>query len=140
MRFPFSLQRIFLILYSTERVFFYFLNVQVKSKAQFSLPSSWNSSMPYSRRDSFHKLLLESGVVNNINFRNNWMVWSLSHLLESPYSGRERVISFQKQVWRFTFETDSSLKLTSRKIKCIWNNMHFLFVLKHGVYVSNIIM
>jgi len=66
----------------------------VKSKAQFSLLSSWNSSMPYSRRDSL-KLLLESGVVSNINFRNNWMVWSLSHLLESPYSGRERVISLE---------------------------------------------
>lgn len=48
--------------------------------------------MPRSRRDSL-KLLLESGVVSNINFRNNWMVWSLSHLLESPYSERQRFIS-----------------------------------------------
>lgn len=73
--------------------------------------------MPYSRRDSL-KLLLESGVVSNINFRNNWMVWSLSHLLESPYSGREGVISLEPGLI-FTFETDISLKLTGMEIKWI---------------------
>lgn len=138
MRFPFSLQRVFLILYSTERVFFYFLNVQVKSKAQFSLLSSWNSSMPYSRRDSFISFYLKaewwatwiSGITG---WFGPWVIFLRAHTLE----GRELLVF--KEVWRFTFETRSSLKLTCRKIKCIWNNMHFIFVLKHDVYAHIII-